>query len=209
MDVKGTNGGQIEPGWRFGLRWALLTVAGWTIGFPVSFALGETLLGYVGLETCLVAVVSLMQWLVLRRFVRRAGFWAPAGIIGFAVSSSIHTVVCYVWKLPFDMGIPLGVLVWTMAFAVGGTLTGLLQQRILRRQVRRSAWWVPASAAGWGLGMIGFGIPFRVLPRSGPFMMLLIRNLVLPSVLASVLLGIITGGTLIWLLRQPTQIEAS
>ncbi|MFZ0033932.1 MAG: hypothetical protein WAK60_02945 [Sedimentisphaerales bacterium] len=199
-------------GWRFGLRWVLLTSAGWIISFPLGFVLvavagwiigvhDDSILLKLGLDNaavfiCIATVVGLMQWLALRRIVRRAGFWVLASIIGFTISSSIHGVVCHVYGYPDDLG-PLGTLVWVVAFVVGGTLAGVLQQRILRRQVCRSAWWVPASAAGWGLSMIGLGISSFFPPPNGrPF-------IVRPLVLASVLLGIVTGGVLIWLLRQP------
>ena len=221
MDAIKTDGGQI--GWRFGLRWVLLTIAGWAIGFPLGFVLvavagwiigvheGSILLK-LGLDNAavfivVVAVVSLMQWLALRRVVQRAGFWVPASIIGFTIPSSIHGVVCHVYGYPDDLG-PLGAVVWTLFFILGGTLTGLLQQRILRHQVRRSGWWVPASAAGWGLSVIGLAIACFVLPtgRKGPapFVLLLIRELIVPTI-GTVLLGIVTGVTLIWLLRQPRQ----
>ena len=204
-----TDGGQI--GWRFGLRWVLLTIAGWAIGFPLGFVLvavagliigvheGSILLK-LGLDNAaafivVVAVVSLMQWLALRRVVQRAGFWVLASIIGFTISSSIHGVVCHVYGYPDDLG-PLGAQVWTLFFILGGTLTGLLQQRILRHQVRRSGWWVPASAAGWGLVVIGFGIVSKILG---------VRLQVVGEIASSGLLGIVTGVTLIWLLRQPRQ----
>ena len=209
MDAIKTDGGQI--GWRFGLRWVLLTIAGWAIGFPLSFvfvAVAGLIIGVhegsillkLGLDNAaafvvLVAVVSLMQWLALRRVVQRAGFWVPASIIGFTISSSIHGVVCHVYGYPDDLG-PLGALVWTLFFILGGTLTGLLQQRILRHQVRRSGWWVPASAAGWGLVVIGFGIVSKILG---------VRLQVVGLIVSSGLLGIVTGGVLIWLLRQPRQ----
>ncbi|MGA2324045.1 MAG: hypothetical protein ABSG22_09385 [Sedimentisphaerales bacterium] len=218
-----TDGGQI--GWRFGIRWVLLTIAGWAIGFPLGFVLvpvagliiglhegSDSILLKLGLDNAAVfivvaAVVSLMQWLALRRVVQRAGFWVLASIIGFTISSSIHGVVCHVYGYPDDLG-PLGALVWTLFFILGGTLTGLLQQRILRHQVRRSGWWVPASAAGWGLSLIGLAIACFVLPtgRKGPapFVLLLIRELIVPTI-GTVLLGIVTGGVLIWLLRQPRQ----
>jgi hypothetical protein len=220
-----TDGGQI--GWRFGLRWVLLTIAGWAIGFPLGFvfvAVAGWIIGVhegsiilkLGLDNAAVvivevAVVSLMQWLALRRVIQRAGFWVLASIIGFTISSSIHGVVCHVYGYPDDLGFPLGALVWTLFFILGGTLTGLLQQRILRHQVRRSGWWVPASAAGWGLGVIGLAIACFVLPtilpimRKAPFVLLLIHQIILPTVLGAGLLGIVTGVTLIWLLRQPTQ----
>ncbi len=206
-----TDGGQI--GWRFGIRWVLLTVAGWTIGFPLGFVFvavagwiigipegSDSIILKLGLDNAalfivVVAVVSLMQWLALRRVVQRAGFWVLASIIGFTISSSIHGVVCHVYGYPDDLG-PLGALVWTLFFILGGTLTGLLQQRILRHQVRRSGWWVPASAAGWGLVVIGFGIVSKILG---------VRLQVVGLIASSGLLGIVTGVTLIWLLRQPKQ----
>jgi hypothetical protein len=200
------DGGQI--GWRFGLRWVLLTILGWAIGFPLGFILGELGLENAGVEICVGAMVGFMQWLVLRRVVnKRAGFWILASITGFLVSSGIHAAACYYLKTSDDLGNPTGVLMWTLSFIFGGTLTGLLQQRILRHQVRRSGWWVPASAAGWGLGVIGLATFIFVLPimRKGPVAMLLIRNLIAPTVLGAGLLGIVTAGALIWLLRQPKQ----
>jgi hypothetical protein len=209
MDAIKTDGGQI--GWRFGLRWVLLTIAGWAIGFPLGFvfvAVAGWIIGVhegsillkLGLDNAaafvvVVAVVSLMQWFALRRIVQRAGFWVLASIIGFTISSSIHGVVCHVYGYPDDLG-PLGAQVWTLFFILGGTLTGLLQQRILRHQVRRSGWWVPASAAGWGLVVIGFGIVSKILG---------VRLQVVGEIASSGLLGIVTGVTLIWLLRQPRQ----
>jgi len=206
-----TDGGQI--GWRFGIRWVLLTVAGWAIGLPLGFVLvpvagliiglhegSDSIILKLGLDNAalfivVAAVVSLMQWLALRRVVQRAGFWVLASIIGFTISSSIHGVVCHVYGYPDDLG-PLGAQVWTLFFILGGTLTGLLQQRILRHQVRRSGWWVPASAAGWGLVVIGFGIVSKILG---------VRLQVVGEIASSGLLGIVTGVTLIWLLRQPRQ----
>jgi hypothetical protein len=187
-------------GWIIGLPlgFVFVAVAGWIIGVPDDSILLKLGLDNAAAFVCIVAVVGLMQWLALRRIVRRAGFWVLSSIIGFTISSSIHGVVCYVWGYPDNLDHFPGTVVWAMAFVVGGTLAGVLQQRILRRHVRWSAWWVPASVAGWGLSMIGLGIPSFFPPNGRPF-------IVLPLVLASVLLGIVTGGTLIWLLRQPTQ----
>jgi hypothetical protein len=211
-------------GWRFGLRWVLLTVVGWVIGFPLGFVFvavvgsiigvhegSDSIILKLGLDNAalfifVVAAVSLMQWLALRRVVQRAGFWVLASIIGFTISSSIHGVVCHVYGYPDDLGFP-GALCWAAACVVGGALAGLLQQRILRHQVCHSAWWVPASAAGWGLSVIGFGLIGLAIhspKEAGPFAAL-IGGLVLPVGLGAILLGIVTGGTLIWLFGQPTQ----
>ena len=129
-----TDGGQI--GWRFGLKWVLLTIAGWAIGFLLGFESGEALDNIAGVEICVGAMVGLMQWFALRRVIKKAGFWVLANITGFIVSSGIYAAACYFWKTPDDFGHPLGM--WTSSFILGGALTGLLQQRILRHQVRRS-----------------------------------------------------------------------
>ncbi|MGB8225486.1 MAG: hypothetical protein WCE45_01270 [Sedimentisphaerales bacterium] len=190
-------------------------VAGGIIGGIIGVHEGsDSIILKLGLDNAalfifIVAVVSLMQWLALRRVLRRAGFWVLASIIGFTISSVSHGVVCHICGYPDDLGLPLGALVWAAACVVGGALAGLLQQRILQRQVRHLAWWVPASAAGWGLSVIGLGLIGHVIhfpKEAGPFASL-IGNLVLPAVLGAILLGVITGGALIWLLRQPMPAE--
>jgi hypothetical protein len=212
-----------QIGWRFGLRWVLLTIAGLVIGLPAGLALVEVTGGVLGIHNdsvfcklgldnaaafiCLCAAVGLMQWFTLRRVVQRAGFWVPANIIGFTVSSCLHGIACYVLRYPDDLGVPRGALMWAAAFVLGGTLTGLLQQRILRHQVRRSGWWVPASAAGWGLSIGGLGVYFLLFSvvKNGPVISKLIGNLLVPMLIPSAILGVITAGVLIWLLRQPIE----
>ena len=121
-----TDGGQL--GWRFGIQWVLLTVAGWAIGLPLGFVLvpvagliiglregSDSIILKLGLDNAalfivVVAMVSLMQWLALRRVIQRAGFWVLASIIGFTISSSIHGVVCHVYGYPDDLGLPLVLL---------------------------------------------------------------------------------------------------
>ncbi len=212
-------------GWRFGLRWVLLTAAGWVIGLPLGFVFvavagwiigvhDDSIILKLGLDNaaafiCIVAVVGLMQWLALRRIVRRAGFWVLSSIIGFTISSSIHSVVCYVWGYPDNLDHFLGTVVWAMAFVAGGALAGVLQHNILRRQVSHSAWWVPASAVGWGLSIIGLRlvgiIGLDKILSTMPRLLMVFVALIVTLGLASVLLGIVTGGTLIWLLRRPVQ----
>lgn len=200
------DGGQV--GWRFGLKWVLLTMAGWVIGNFGGFILGEVALDNAGIEIGIGTMVGIMQWFALRRVVnKRAGFWILAGIIGFVVSAYTHAAASNYWKIPDDIVNMPGTLMWTLSFILGGAITGLLQQRILCHQVRHSGWWVPASAAGWGLGMIGEVFIVNVLPamHKGPVVLLLIRGLIVPTILPAILLGLVTGAALIWLLRQPAQ----
>ena len=78
---------------------------------------------------------------------------------------------------------------------MGGTLIGVLQQRILRRHMGRSVWWVVASVIGWGLSVIGLAIPLDVSDQS--LVVAIIRNVMLAPAIAGVILGTVTGGALI------------
>jgi len=131
------------------------------------------------------AVVGVLQWLVLRRRVSKAGWWILASTAGLAVAFAVvYLAVAY--------GSP-GDLDDVAAMALGGAVMGTLQWLVLRRQVSRAGWWVLASTVGWGLcgavaaagddaeGMIAF----------------------VSLVGGGVVLGAVTGAALVWLLRQP------
>jgi len=189
-----------QVGWRFGILWMLLTTIGWHIGWIIGFVLGNFLLGNIMLGTGIGAGVGFMQWLALRRFVHRSGWWVLANIAGLTVCLSLYAIVHTVTGIPFDLGLPLGILGWALAFAVGGTMTGVLQQRILRRHVGRSIWWVLASTLGWALSIFVMG-GLLVGPVTA-------RELTMARQIGSmfgggVVLALVTVVAMIWLLRQP------
>lgn len=189
-------------GWYFWLRWVLLTVLGYTVGLLVGFGLGHALLGNVMIGVGIGAVTGFLQWLALRRHIQRSGWWVLASVVGLSVSLGLYAVVHNIWGYPFDLGWPLGVLGWALAFLLGGALIGLPQQWILRRRVGLSAWWVPISAAGWALSVLGLSISLDLsenLPDVVDFL-----YLILSPAVAGLILGTVTGGALIWLFRQPT-----
>ena len=84
-------------------------------------------------------------------------------------------------------GIPLGKV---LIVAVGGLITGLLQLRNMRRHSRRSGWWVLASIVGWGLGWLAMDLGFAV-----------------GLLIGGALLGVVTGGAIVWLLKSPASTE--
>ena len=194
-------------GWRFWVRWVLLTVVGYSVGFLLGFVFGYFLLGNVMIWVVVGAGVGFMQWRTLRRFVQRSGWWVPANMTGLTVSFGLYAIVVNLWEeVPFDLGWPLGVLGHALALVLGGAFAGLLQQRILRRHMGRSVWWMLANAAGWGLSAFGFAIPTDMSGRYPGVLgqVLVILNGMLAPAVAGVILGTVTGGALIWLLRQPT-----
>jgi hypothetical protein len=83
---------------------------------------------------------------------------------------------------------------WIGIVALGGVVTGALQWLVLRPKIPRSGWWVPTCALGWVVSVIGV----RALPWGGDD-----SDALRGMVLTGAVLGMLTGGVLVWLLRQP------
>ena len=79
-------------GWSFWLQWVLASSVGFVMAVIVSLLVVMAIepmvvprLGaFVG-ATIVGAVVGIMQWLVLRRRLHRAGWWVLASAVGWAV----------------------------------------------------------------------------------------------------------------------------
>lgn len=176
---------QRQPGWRVWFLWLLAVSIGWGEGVYLGWYTDDEpktlqsvpdviLAGYSGLVVGAMLIGGL-QWLVLRRHVVGAGRWVPANLGAVAV---VGAVILGVGVVDRDLG-------WIVGISLFGTVAGLLQWAVLRRQVPLAGWWVAASTAGWVLGM-----PFGDL--NGP-----------PGLGA--VYGAITATTLVWLMRQPSQ----
>ena len=194
-------------GWGFGLLWVFLSAMGWFMGFLggflASFApielIGQTPLG-VGLASCvnaivLGAVVGIFQWVVLRERVPGADRWIWSSIVGLAVAGGVVGPLLLVGGGNADFGSLAAVVGYTLVGTLGGAVTGMLQRPVLRGQVSRSGWWVLASTVGWGLGMAVTGAGMNAL-AVGDFCGLM-------GFFGGAVLGAVTGGALVWLLRQP------
>jgi len=176
---------------------------GWFIGFLIGFVLGSIIgegvigsgalgriLGNFTLVAVHVSVVSSMQWLVLRRRISRAGWWVLAGTVGCSVA----------WVVGYGVAVAAGysettegfaaVLGLTLVAALGGAAAGILQWLVLRRRISRAGWWVLASTVGWGLG-IAIAATLEEVVAGGSIL-----------VAGGPVLGAVTGGALVWLLRQ-------
>jgi hypothetical protein len=212
-------------GWGFWLWWVLVSTVGWFVGFIMGFVLATIIvepsmagggvlgstLGYFMFGALLGSVVSLMQWLVLRLHVSRAGWWMAgwwilASTAGFAVAfgaprAAEGAIEAFGYSEVFDeLGTFAMVLGLTLTVALGGAVTGILQMLVLRARVFRAGWWVLASAVGWGLGMamLVCGLWLDEVSVSDSELALFGSG-----VGGGVVMGAVTGGTLVWLLRQP------
>jgi hypothetical protein len=173
---------QRRPGWRVWFLWLMAGAFGWGLGVYLGwFGGGEPktlqaiptviLAGYLGVAVGGI-LIGVLQWLVLRRHVTGAGRWVLASLGAVAV---VGVVVFGVGVVNADLG-------WVGGVSVFGTVVGVLQWAVLRRQVPRAGWWVLASTAGWVVGM-----PLGDV--NGP-----------PGLGAAY--GVITGTVLVWLLRR-------
>lgn len=195
-------------GWGFGLLWVFLSAMGWSIGHTMGFVAGYAPIELIGgalgegLAPCVAGSVlgagaGILQWVVLRRRVPGAGRWVWASIAGLTVAGGVGGAVVVAGASP-EMGSLAAVVGWTLVVALGGAVTGMLQRPVLRAQVSRAGWWVLASTVGWGLGMAVSGAVMVVSVPGPPF----------PGFFGSlaaggVAFGAVTGGALVWLLRQP------
>ncbi len=199
-----------QVGWRFGILWMLVTTVAWAIGFVMGFALahiGEAvepfigsvlggILAYVIFGAASGAVVGLVQWLVLRRQISRAGWWILASAAGLAVATGAGIVVAWLTGYSIELANFAVLGRWVAVAALGGAVIGILQWFVLRRQVSRASWWVLASTLGWASCMAVAGAGMIATPMGlGPLLRSLIGG--------GVVLGAVTGGALIRLLRQP------
>jgi serine/threonine-protein kinase len=193
-----------QVGWGFGILWVLLNTLGWPIGVIAGWVLAEIsedgpwggvleeILAHVVFAAALGSVVGLMQWVVLRRQISKAGWWVLASVTGLAVSIGAGTAVAALIDGSFGLDDLAVLCIWTAVFALGGALIGVSQQLILRQQVSRASWWVLASTLGWALSIfVAGGFLLALDSQIGAFLV------------GGVVLGLVTVVAMVWLLRQP------
>jgi len=203
----------------FWLQWVLASMLGFAVGAAMGNAVANSIppmackqsfsdslidrltnfpciLQTLDLDLALIVVIlglagGFMQWLVLRRRIAGTGWWVPASTLGFPAALVIAVGAMRLGGDSVAVPILLGVLF--------GVLSAIMPWLVLRRQVARAGWWVPAhllgSLVGGAMGIVAFHV------------MALIGFYQFPWAAAGAMfgagLGAITGITLVWLLRQP------
>lgn len=144
----------MEVGWSFWLQWMLANILGFAMGAAMANAVTDLIF------TALFGVAGgFTQWLVLRHRILGAGWWVLASTLGFAIAPIVAIAgvmaISQVVSLhgnPLVAPILLGVLF--------GVLSAIMPWLVLRRQVARAGWWVPAhllgSLVGGALGIVTF-----------------------------------------------------
>jgi len=204
----------------FWFQWVLANTVGLVVGLMVGFI---GLLVHGALFGAVVGTAAgIMQWLVLREHISRAGSWAAACTVGGAVGGLVFEAFAKADLAEVTIARAFGGVVF--GALVGGFVAGAMQWLVLRQQVYRAGWWVLASTVGgavafavggavggavaWFVGWIGVEFLNQSIPGGMSAAEDGIRHLGkivgVPVVLAvgGTVAGAITGPVLIWLLRH-------
>lgn len=186
----------LSTGWAFWFGWVLANAVGAVVGFPLAIAALQVIAVVTAVDEraifpyILFPVVGIciggMQWLILRRYTSRAGWWV--------LSTAAAWPICYAFIGLATRGVVriggvsyAGLAIWVITFGLIGAVLGGIQWLILRRYFAGAGWWIIASAAGF----IGFAV-------IGP-----LDDILTLVVLLGLIPGATTGAALVWLLRQP------
>ncbi|MFQ5794966.1 MAG: hypothetical protein ACE5JP_07950 [Candidatus Bipolaricaulia bacterium] len=115
------------------------------------------------------AVVGIAQWLVLRKFVKVAG-WVAAATVSWAMAMVVAVIMAVVagWgeelislfllygKELAKVGEKVGI--WAVVGIVIGVMVGTAQWLILRNYVKAAWWWVGTTTVGWAVFGALFGV---------------------------------------------------
>lgn len=191
-------------------RWIWLTIAGWFIGVALVIGLGilaETILqGKEGLGgQALVGVgmgigVGLMQWILLRKYLRSALNWLWCSILGFTVAYVASDVVAFFITIDFDPGTIL-----PLATFIGALISGWLQYVfVLKKSVANSQGWIVYNAVAWLLAhLLTMGMFLIKIPKQSGVLGVLIIILAFVFILiGGPLLGFITGRFIVPLINK-------
>lgn len=185
---------------KFFTLWVRGTFAGWLLGFVfvVLGAVGGDLIGIGDGESQSIVGIAMgagvgdAQGRVVRQWLGATWRWTWASVIGMGVPFVASDFVSAVWS-GYSFSLPFLVV-------IGGVFIGLLQRRVLRSHYERGNWWVLACVAGWTLAA-GTAAVSGVLPSGPSAGWLAVLNVAM-ILLGGVVLGIVTGGALVWMLRH-------
>jgi hypothetical protein len=175
-------GSLLPPGCGLWIGWLAANILGsflgWFAGWRASFAAPG------GLSTIVIGgvmglILGFMQGLILRGYLRAAGWWVLASALGWGAGFSTGVLFAQ-WFSSREF--LFGILVGTMT----GAILGIAQWVILRGHVTKAGWWIPASAFAWASSLLYY--------RPGSTGL---------GALFGILSGIVTGTVLLWLFHRP------
>jgi hypothetical protein len=209
----------LQPEPAFLLGWVGATAAGYAIGqvllfvlllaafqalFPRASASQSNLFVLVAVGASLGTGVGLLQWLAVRKFLPALRGWFLATLLGMAVAGVAEwlAIVALQRFLTVQAARSMGMGLTWILFLVGGLVIGLAQWAVLSRVLHNTWVWIVATALSWPLASLGSYAVQQVIVARG----MLTGTGPLPDILAyflgGLLLGVLTGATFVWMVRQ-------
>ena len=198
---------------RYAYWWPITCVLGWTLGVFAGEMATDKWLGlqshFIAERVLLGAVIGLitgaMQWLVMRRSYPQGIWWLGVSVPGYLLALLAHGL------LIFEVGNPLvryltgvaGSVMNSMPLALMpfglGLVAAAISWVLLRRRLDNALVWV-------SIALVGFWA-WWVLLQGGSRAKDMGTSLAVASMAALIglIVGITTGGCLLWLTRQPRQ----
>lgn len=150
------------------------------------------------------------QWLVLKQWLPSIRPWVLATSLGNAIALAMINGLWAATLMPPASGFiggmmpPMSVLPQFLFDGIYGILLGVAQWLVLRTKVPQAGWWVLVSSVGMIATSIGMDVLQRLIGPMGidvsqsawnPFFWVI-------AAVSTVLYAAITGGFLVWSLRQ-------
>lgn len=193
---------------RFFGQWVLATFGGWLLGVVVALLLAAIAdrLGVGDQSSIGIGMgwsVGYAQWRIARNWIGATSQWMWASVSGMGTAFVLSDLVGTRWSgAPFllHLNVRQSEIFRVIIFvALGSLLVGLWQWRTLQSSSVRAHWWIAASIAGWISSAL---LPILMVSpghqRSSMKLWLNFGGITL----GGVVLGVITGGALVWLLRS-------
>jgi len=205
--------GQEPLGWRFWALWLLATTLGFAISCIVALA-GAALTGFAlalggfagvsgGFTLALAlggiaigAMIGILQWLVIRRYLGSSGWWILASAAGSSAAFALGLAIVGASNGAWVLGGIVG-------GALGGAAVGALQWLLLRKQVDGSqVWfWIVASAVAWALNLLFMAVAINsAAATAGPGTGIV--SVIIAGIIGALFASAITGYALMRIVRQ-------
>ncbi len=184
----------------FLLAWCLIPLVRWVF----FLAAGEEPIVLVVALLLICTFITMGQWLLLRNRLAHAIQWIPASLLGWVVgvgAGAVCAALLSEWMdssiYRYEPSVLSAALIGALGGVLAGAVAGFSQWLYLRRWVSEARWWIGASSLGLCLVGTVAGIPA-----------LATRNLAdgrfaVVWAVPGILFDLITGVTLLWLLKQP------
>jgi purine-cytosine permease-like protein len=136
------------------------------------------------------------------------GRWIAANAIAETVGLGSSALLWFAFAFALESQLSVvasAVIVVLGSTLLEGTAVGLVQWWVLRRHLRRAAWWIPANAVAWAPGMVVIFIGVGLVAE-GALTATAVLIILFSLALAGAVVGAVHGLVLLWLLNnQPAE----